>query len=258
MALTEAQQLDAYLRATGRVRSRLGRFAETLWGSMSGYRDADIDRMVELIVPRVQAGQLQVASLTAAYVARVAGEAGVILPAAVTGGRGVPAAEVYRRPAATVYTQLAKGEPYSKATAAGGTRLSQLVSMDVQMAKVRQFRTSAQASGVQAFRRVLSGGENCAMCAIASTQRYYVENLMPIHPGCDCGVSSLSGGADVPQTIDPALLDETHGHVAEFAGISDAGGRAPDYRKLLVTEEHGEHGPSLRWAGEAFTGPGDI
>lgn len=253
------QQLSAYMSAASQVRARVMMFADTYWGSLAAYRDADINRMIDAIVPRVQAGQLQIANLTSAYVAGVAGEAGIpVDPELVTGGRGVDPDVVYRRPAVAVYSELAAGKPLTDAVSAGALRLGQLVGMDMQMAKVRQFQASGLGSGINAFKRVLTGKENCAMCVIASTQRYYMADLLPIHPGCDCGVKPLKPHEEVSQAVDEALLESTHGHVEDFAGIADRSGRALDYRKLLITQEHGEHGPSLRWRGDAFTGPSDF
>ena len=81
---------------------------------------------------------------------------------------------------------------------------------------------------------------------------------MPIHPGCDCSVDRVDANFDPGQVIDPSTLEGTHGQVAEFAGIADRGGRAPDYRELIVTSENGELGPVLRWRNQNFTGPADL
>jgi hypothetical protein len=44
----------------------------------------------------------------------------------------------------------------------------------------------------------------------------------------------------------------------EIVGVEDRGGRAQDYRKLIVTREHGEVGPTLSWIGQKFTSQADI
>lgn len=252
-------RLDAYMGAVTQVRERVLAFSSAFWDGLGSYRDADVERLIQVLVPRVQAGQIQVAQLTSAYLAGVAGESAALVDTSeVTNGRGVDPAEVYRRPAVTVYSELAAGTPFTDAVAAGAVRLASLVGMDMQMSKVRQARRSLERSGAKFYRRVLTGNENCAMCVIASTQRYSTGDLMPIHPGCDCGVKPLRNGEDAPQTIDVALLESTHEHVADIAGIADRSGRAPDYRKLIVTHDHGEQGPSLRWLSDKFTGPSEI
>lgn len=260
MALSPAQRsalIRAEQNARSQVRARLVQYATTLWNGLGSWRDSDIDRFVTQIVPRVLAGQRTVAQLTDAYLAQVTG-AGRVGAVDVADLRGVAPVEVYRRPATSLYTSLSEGSSMTDAIRAGALRVADLVATDLQMANVHQARASLDASGASVFRRTLTGAENCALCLIASTQRYHRGSLMPIHPGCDCGVEPLASGEPVPQVIDPALLEATHEQVADFAGIADRGGRAPDYRKLIVTHEHGEFGPTLAWRSDAFTGPGDL
>lgn len=251
-----ADPIVGYQQAVRLVRKSVLAYADAAWRAQGSYRDADIDQLVKKLVPRVQSGQVKVAQLTSSYLAAAQGMKSVTVDrAAVTGGRGVPADDVYRRPGTTVYTELANGTAYPDAVAAGGARLASLVSTDLQMAKVRQADQSLRSPY---FARVLTGEENCALCVIASTQRYTRGNLMPIHPGCDCNIRELSASESVAQVIDPDLLEETHSQVEELTGIADRGGRAPDYRDLIVTHEHGEYGPTLAWRGQKFTGPADI
>lgn len=174
-----------YQRAVEQVRNRLLLVADRLWFNMVSYRDGDIDRLVNLVVPHVQAGQIQIANLTEAYFQRVGSKAGIDVRW-VTGGRGVSADDVYRRPATTLYTALSEDKPMALAVEEGGRRLQSLISTDLQMAKVRQSQRSLSSAGITAFIRVLTGRENCALCVIASTQRYWTKDLSPIHPGCDC------------------------------------------------------------------------
>ena len=260
--LSPEQVVTGYGRAAAAVRAAVVAFAAAAWRAQGSYRDADVDALVALIVPRVRAGQVQVANLTSAYIAQVATlRTGVLVSpvgvdvAAVTGGRGVPAEDVYRRPAVEVYTALAGGASYPDAVSRGLGRLVSLVSTDVQMAKVRQSRASMGASGARFYRRVLNGGDNCAMCMLASTQRYRVKDLSPIHPGCDCSVDPLPPGEDEFQVLDPDEVERIHAAVGERLGVEDRGGRAVDYRKLVIVREHGEYGPTLTLKGHRFTGP---
>ena len=202
------------------------------------------------------AGQLRIADLTRAYLAQCARELGwkVVLPSIdqdeIRGARGVDPRVVYRRPAVDVYTALAAGKPLPQAAAEGRLRLTQLIGGDMQLAKVHASRQSMRgypAEG-QFYRRVLTGRENCALCVVASTQRYYRGDLLPIHPGCDCDVQPLPPGLAVNQVIDEDLLEQVHQITADRLGVSDRGGRTPDYRKLLTVSEHGEYGPTLSWA----------
>lgn len=261
----------SYQAAVEQVRSRLLAIVGARWASLGSYRDADIDRLARLVVPLVRAGQVQVANLTAAYFRQVGATAGVDV-SVITGGRGVPAAEVYRRPAVTTYTALSEGKSVSAAIALGGERLASLVSTDLQLAKTHQAERSLRSSGVTAYRRVLTGRENCALCVIASTQRYWVGDLMPIHPGCDCGVDTIPRGwGPDRQVIDQDLLDLTHDAIAARLGSSEFGARdlgldktassgrpISDYTDLIITREHGEYGPTLAWRDHHFTSESQI
>jgi hypothetical protein len=81
---------------------------------------------------------------------------------------------------------------------------------------------------------------------------------MPIHPGCHCKPEPLPGDRDPGHVIDEALLKEAHDAIARDLGESDRGGRAPDYRDVIITREHGEYGPLLAVRRNNFTGPDDI
>lgn len=260
-----------YQRAVEQVRNRLLMVADRLWFGMGSYRDGDIDRLVALIAPHVQAGQIQVANLTEAYFQRVGAKAGIDVTY-VTGGRGVPVDDVYRRPAVSLYTALSEGAPMALAVEEGGHRLASLISTDLQMAKVRQAQRSLSSAGITAFMRVLTGNENCALCTIASTQRYWTKDLSPIHPGCDCSVDVLPNNFDPEeQIINNDLLEMTHAAIEQKLGGSDRGARelglgkadsqgrpVSDYTDLIVTRTHGEYGPTLAWRDEKFTSKAQI
>ena len=238
------------------IRQQITAFGQAYWDSLPHYRASAVEDMIQAITPRVTAGQLRIADLTRAYLAQCARELGwkVVLPSIdqdeIRGARGVDPRVVYRRPAVDVYTALAAGKPLPQAAAEGRLRLTQLIGGDMQLAKVHASRQSMRgypAEG-QFYRRVLTGRENCALCVVASTQRYYRGDLLPIHPGCDCDVQPLPPGLAVNQVIDEDLLEQVHQITADRLGVSDRGGRTPDYRKLLTVSEHGEYGPTLSWA----------
>lgn len=247
-----ARAYDAQVHA---VRAALEAFAAGMWESMPDYRDDAVEAMVAAIVPRVVAGQLRTAELTRAYLVACAQELGwdTDLPpvdaAAVTGLRGTPPEEVYRRPALQTWTALSQGKALDDAVRAGGLRLHQLIGGDLQNAKRVQSRDSMTAAGGTYYRRILTGRENCALCTIASTQRYRVEKLLPIHPGCDCGVGPLPAELAMDQVIDEALLEAVHDAVEATTGTSDRGARSPDYRDIILETTHGEYGPVISFKG---------
>lgn len=247
---------EAYDGQVHAIRQQITAFGQAYWDSLPHYRASAVEDMIEAITPRVTAGQLRIADLTRAYLAQCARELGwkVVLPSIdqdeIRGARGVDPRVVYRRPAVDVYTALAAGKPLPQAAAEGRLRLTQLIGGDMQLAKVHASRQSMRGypEEGQFYRRVLTGRENCALCVVASTQRYYRGDLLPIHPGCDCDVQPLPPGLAVNQVIDEGLLEQVHQITADRLGVSDRGGRTPDYRKLLTVSEHGEYGPTLSWA----------
>lgn len=242
-----------------------------LFFGLGSWRDRDAEGFVADAVPAVQGTQQALAELTAAYLAEQAAEAlGIPIPTLVVPGRevfdlrrGVTPEQVYRRPFATVYNALAKGESLTTALERGRTRLAAVAEMDLQQTYARSSRAALRALPQGArprfWRRELSGLESCALCVIASTQRYTVGDLNPIHPGCDCLVQPIYG-RDPGQVIAPELLEQVHGAVQELTGRADRGAREPDYRHLVVQmqREHGELGVLLVRPGDRFTGPGDL
>lgn len=265
---TPEQVIVGYNTAVHVVRQRVETFARMAWLGAGSWRDDDIERLVRLIVPRVQAGQVLTAQLTSAYLASLetvrTGETVAPAPVSrevVTTARGVPAEEVYHRPAVTMYTALANGAQVKDAIQQGVNRLVSLVGTDHQLAKTSQARSSLTGRGFTYMRRTLTGRENCAMCAIASTQRYRVQNLMPIHPGCDCGVDTVEAGSDPGQVLDPERLETIHAAIEnEFGGTDrgarylDGGNSRSDLLDLVTVQEHGEYGPTLTWREQHFTG----
>lgn len=247
---------EAYDSQVHAIRQQITAFGQAYWDSLPHYRASAVEDMIKAITPRVTAGQLRIADLTRAYLAQCARELGwkVVLPPIdqdeIRGARGVDPRVVYRRPAVDVYTALAAGKPLPQAAAEGRLRLTQLIGGDMQLAKVHASRQSMRVypEEGQFYRRVLTGRENCALCVVASTQRYFRGDLLPIHPGCDCDVQPLPPGLTVNQVIDEDLLEQVHQITADRLGVSDRGGRTPDYRKLLTVSEHGEYGPTLSWA----------
>lgn len=273
--VTPDRLVDAYQSATNEVRNRVVAYVSALWSGSSGFRDADVERLIAKLVPVVQAGQVQVAQLTDAYIGRQAVLAGVVHHSgvdreAILGYRGTPVETVYRRPAVATYTALAGGASYPDAVKLGLERLITIAGTDLQQAKNRQSAASIESSGFAGYRRVLTGRENCAFCAIASTQRYHKKDLMPIHPGCDCGVKPFNGNPDV-QVIEPEFLEQIHATIdAKLNGtdrgarelglgkVSSSGQPLSDFTDLIIVNDHGELGPTLAWRSDKFTSASDI
>lgn len=165
-----------------------------------------------------------------------------------------------------MYTELALGKPFFVAMQIATNRLTSLVATDLQLAMTHQAQASLASSPYSMYRRTIGGNKTCALCVIASTQRYHKKNLLPIHPGCSCGVEPWEGEDAI--TIDPDLLESTHELIEQKLGTYDPGARnagrdkttsagkpISDYTDLIVTRDHGEYGPTLTWRTDRFTGP---
>lgn len=170
---------------------------------------------------------------------------------------GVPPSEVYTRPFKDFWFKLSRGGSIDDALASGANRLRQLVDTDVErVSDLTQIESFANEHRIVGFRRVLVGPVNCALCIVASTQRYHRRDLKPIHPHCDCKVRPvLSFESDGDQILDQELLDQIHKDIQQKFGISDRSARVIDYRKVMVEHQHGEIGPYLSYRGQHFTGP---
>lgn len=237
------------------------------WSGLTSWRDSDAARFRRSTLPIILAGERQVATLTASYLEQLYRDvdpksARISLDLdAVTGRslRGVDPQEVYERPFTEIYSALSEGVPLDSAVKRGGHRLEMLTKTDLQLARTHTVReVSADMPRFTYTVRELQGEYDCALCMIASTQRYHKRNLAPIHPGCDCLVKTVTADYDPGQILDEDRLDLIHDLVGEALGTFDRGGRAVDYRKIIIARDHGEIGPVLGFAGQRFTGPDDI
>lgn len=247
-------QVGALTRALDQVCAERKQFmldyGTALWEGFGSWRDKDVSQFLDLLLPTMDANKRAVAQATDAYISTLMGtkRAGLVDLSQIR--NGVDLREVYQRPATQMRYQLSQGSTVTDALHAGSVRLRSLISTDMQLSHTHQARYSMtrKGSGVEAFARVPTGTENCAICLIASTQRYWKGDLLPIHPGCDCKVRPLGKGEHPDQVIDQDLLDKTHDAVLEGIGMASADGRtAADYRQLIIVTEHGEYGPVLNF-----------
>lgn len=248
---------DAYAAAVATVRARVVEFVTAQFGA-DAISDSGLTAFVYRVLPVIVAGQKQTAALTDAYLTQVlASEFGErILPGRVIdtaeGLRGVDPAIVYGRPTKTARYELSKGKPVADAVAEGAQRLTKIVQSDLQLAKTTQAQSTLSRSTIDGYQRVLKGDHNCAKCVVTSTRFYFKEQLMPIHPGCDCGVKPArkpKGGGEV---LHEERLAAVH-DLIDTSGLP-ANASAEDYQKLIVVHQHGELGPVLAVRDEHFRG----
>jgi hypothetical protein len=246
----------AYQRQVIAVRSRTDAAVARAWRALPDYREEDIKHFAAAVVPVVTGGQRLVAALTDAHLAHL--EEAVLrdpvrpvgIPAAVTSIsaiRGVDAREVYRRPGLTVWSALSRGARFPDAVAAGLSRARGLAATDIQLAKTHTARyVLASKPHVVGYRRVAEA-DACAVCAVAASETYSSDDLLPIHANCDCGVEPIYADADPGELEQPDPED-----TEERFGSKDAD------EEDVVVHEHGELGPVLAVRGQDFTGPDDF
>lgn len=278
----QAALIAAYQQQSQAIREALAGFVQRLWRSLGVYRTPKL--FVDQVVPVVTGAQLQMTGLTAAYLARqqqlaIGGTGAPVAVAArsVTGAasrNGTPLTEVYERPFHTVWRELDRlpreDGAIEQAIQAGLDQALIDAKTDLQRTKALTSQQDlAHDRHVVGYARVLEGAGSCGKCIVASTQRYHKAKLLPIHPGCDCGVAKIYGDDDPGQVINEKLLADIHDAIAAQFGKDNSGARFIDgqvkvngqplqYRDVLVEHEHGELGPILAVRGQHFTGPADL
>jgi hypothetical protein len=290
-----AAALAAYQARTAVLRTQVEAYVRRLWSSLGSYRNADMTRFVQQVLPFVAGAQQTMTALTVANLARQAEIAlgTAVKPAAVdvkktTGSaarNGAAMAAVYGRPFHLVWRLLDElpREPgmVDQAIQAGADRAVDLALDDQQLAKQHTaLEVLGQDDKVVGYRRVLEGPHSCGLCIVSATQRYHKEQLLAIHGGCDCSVAAIWGDSDPGQTIAAtarvdgrlvpvADLPDVHERIEQrfgrsgssariIPGARDANGRILKYRDVLVTHDHGELGPVLAVKGHPFLGPTDL
>jgi hypothetical protein len=257
------------------VRQLVVDFVRATWLGLGDYHDATIDGFVAALAPVLEGAQQHTAALTDGYLATLESltRTDAVAPFGVPDDvvstpalRGVSNDELLRRPALELYTRLARQEPFTQALGRATDRAQSITETNLQLAKTHAARhVLTTKPAVVGYRRSLKGARSCALCIVAATQRYHRGKLMPIHPGCDCGVIPVYRDADPGQVIDPTALPDLHAALAEQFGAYSSGAReipgvkledSADplaYRDVLVEHTHGEIGPVLGVRGQHFT-----
>lgn len=266
--MTVRQDLtDANSRIGRTLVTGAGALASTAFLNLGNWRDNDVDRYLSFLQGPMASFKNEASKSTLAFygaMAQLDGE--TFNPITVAKSElttsalrnGLDEATLWRRPFVSMRSALAQGKSLKESIELGASRAEYLASTEVQLARRNAGLKARSANDrIVGYIRTLTGGENCALCYVASTQRYNRNELLPIHPGCDCGEMPIYGTKDPGQIIDEMRLSATHQKVAERFGVSDPGAREPDYRKIAI-KNHGEIGPTLTVRGQKFTGPTNL
>lgn len=252
-----------FQRALLTIRDRTAATAATAWDRHGGVDDAALAAFLASVTPIVNAGQRAAAGLSVSYIASytgaVTGAPAITPPIDVvavldTLRAGTPATEVYTRPVVEARTMLKRSSSYDAAFSAARARVLQTANTDVMLASRSATDAAMRAeSRVVGYRRVPDGGA-CKFCLLASTQRYHLGDLMPLHPACGCTIAPIIGRHDPGHVINRGLLDRLKSIDPELT-VREQNNLARSFHELTTVHVHGELGPVLAPAGEHFTGP---
>lgn len=200
--------VEAYTRRYNRLRVATGAAVGRIWDQYAGLDDTSAERFTSSAASAVMAAQAATGAQVDGYLSTFIGTTALgINPAAITGAAlraGVDPVEVYHRSVVEARVAISEGKSYDEAMGSGRERAVLTAITDIALA---QRATIAMDSRVVGYRRVLRGS-SCALCGVASTQRYHRGDLMPIHGRCDCGVAPIIGSSDPGRVINRPLLDD--------------------------------------------------
>lgn len=229
MATSDAQLVTLARSHQGAQAVLAARTAEqvgTLWDRLGGLDDAALERFSTSAATTVRAAQITAAGVAAGYVRSYVSLADgaplelgdVNFDELAAGARGGVAPEtVYARPIITARAAIAEGKTFAVAMAAGRVRATSAAETDVALARRSgTFDAMGRARDrVVGYRRVPSSSA-CLFCKVASTQRYKLRDLLPLHSHCHCTVAPIVGQRDPGRIINRDVYTEL-----KAAGVMD-------------------------------------
>ena len=257
----------AHQRAVLHVKNVTKARVETIFRELPDYRDPEL--FASRVAPVVEAGQSAAVSLMDSYLARaIKGQVVGLDKSKLTGAavrNGADPLEVYQRPLTGLYYDLSQGKLFPEALDKALGRALTTAETDVQLAS----RASAIAyglatsGGISAWERVPDEAA-CDFCLLAATQRYWLEDLQPLHDRCNCTVQPLTGSkANDGQVVNPQYFDQlgadgvnvSRGDGTTYVWSMKEGSRAD---AAVAIRDHGELGPVLTDPRDNFRGPSDV
>lgn len=251
-----------YAAAQQRVANNLAARSTAMWLSFTGWYDAQLVAKLaaESASLSSKAQDLAVGAsqrYVANVVAAMRGTSVRIPPVQVPPIRnGADLLRVHTRPAEAFRKAYATGSSEGEALQAAVKRAQQLAETDVRLAGRATQQQQLKKLDVRGYRRVLhpelAKHGDCGLCVVASDRIYKVDELLPIHGGCNCETLPIIGENDPGRSLNEEDLKKIYA----AAGGSTAG---DDLKRVRVTvNHHGEYGPVLTKKGDSFRGPKDV
>lgn len=222
------------------------------------YDSAAIAALCDAIVREVEALQRQTATMTDAFLARIltvlrerpTAPAGAINVAGLR--TGVTHAGAYGRLADQYRYEISEGTDPALALEHVVERADLMASTDTDLAFRQQAHKIMVVRQVDGWRRIihpeLSRGGTCGLCVAAADRTYKRADLMALHARCHCTVLPIVNGQDPGLSLNEDDLAKLYAAAGSTAGT--------DLKKTrYVVHQHGELGPVLRAAGDAFRSP---
>jgi hypothetical protein len=257
------------------MRSNSARIAAQTWAQNGGVTDAAAEQFIQAVSPVAKAARQGTVRLVTGYNETLLRQVtGTATPIDID-AEGVASSlrnnlsleDEFLRPIIEARTAILNGKTLTEALTAGRNRASDLMETDVLLAQRDAMSEIADKEPrIVGYSRVITG-RSCGFCATASTQRYTIEDLMPIHDHCDCSVAPIIGTEDPGRVINRQLVRDLRSAARQTTGSGqgywknrhvevDEDGTV--HIKQPAVREHGELGPVLQDPGHSFTGPGGI
>ncbi|NVC23396.1 hypothetical protein E7Z53_08065 [Kocuria salina] len=264
--------VDAQAAITAKLTGVLIDQLRSLWSDFDGWYDGELVRtQARASASLVETTQAEVRKQTTAYMRQVYQEMDAIFPEddidhEILGFQyarhGVDVEDVYERPVEQYRRARALNVPEGAARARALQRVEKLAQTDMMLTQrdqehevirtppsPREKRTeqrkppARRRSEVKGYRRIIhperSKTGTCGLCAAAASRIYSVEDLMPVHTGCQCTVLPITAAGDPGLTLNEADLNRLY-------GAAGSTGRQDLSHVRVVIDEHGELGAVMR------------
>lgn len=255
MALSPPSSVTAaHWRHLERVRAAMATRIEAMWRA-TGFEAAPITETVQMVL----AGQKAIVATTDADLAAMGN--------LTTGTNGRPAGLqadrlIGRHARNGVFLEDVYARPVTVARKSGFDRglqhLRSAIYMDAQLAQRRAANAIVESdTRIVGWRRQVNpgAGKVCGLCVAASTRRYSVQALLPLHPMCRCSVYPIYDTDPIRSAnyIDRERLNEVYARTNGSTDRSALGAirfTADDLPPGIDSEAIAKLGPRVAWHSE--------